>query len=69
MHDQGYRYHGDAPIAGLTPAEIQMLQLGWMVRQEQQEQQQESARRGRKYSRPRRTTSEAMREFASRDAS
>lgn len=61
-----YTYNGDAPITGLTQFEYDKAQLGYLVRQEQQEQQAENARRGRKYSEPRRSTDEAMREFSDR---
>lgn len=63
LHEVGYTYNGDAPIGGLTPAEFEVLTLGHLVRQEQAEEQQESARRGRKHTKPRRTTREALREF------
>lgn len=36
LHEQGYTYHGDAPITGLTRFELDKLQLGWIVRQEQE---------------------------------
>lgn len=32
-----YSFHGDAPIAGLTPREVDMLLLGHLVHQEQEE--------------------------------
>lgn len=37
LHEQGgYTYHGEAPITGLTQFEVDKLQLGWIVRQEEQ---------------------------------
>lgn len=37
LHENtGYTYHGDAPITGLTRFELDKLQLGWLVRQEQE---------------------------------
>lgn len=35
--DAGYSFHGDAPIAGLTPRELDILLLGHLVHQEQAE--------------------------------
>jgi hypothetical protein len=37
-----------------------------MILQEEQQQANDNARRGRKYTEPRRTTDEAMRDFANR---
>lgn len=38
MHENTtYTFHGDAPIGGLLPAELDLLVLGHMVRQEQQQ--------------------------------
>lgn len=63
----GYTFNGDAPIAGLTQTELNVLRLGHAVRREQAEEQQESAKRGRKHTQPRRTTREALREFENRE--
>lgn len=62
MHeDAGYSWY---TIPGLTPAEVDILNLGYLVRQEQQEQATENAKRGRKYTDPARSTQEAMSEFS-----
>jgi hypothetical protein len=38
LHSEtGLSFHGDAPIAGLTPAEADTLLLGHLVTQEQQQ--------------------------------
>lgn len=64
MHESvGYDFY-DMP--GLTPAEIDVLNLGFMVRQEQKNQQAENAKRGRKYTEPAQTTTEAMNTFTER---
>lgn len=35
MHEQaGCSFHGDAPIAGLTPCEADALMLGFLLKQE-----------------------------------
>lgn len=44
LHEQGYTYHGDAPITGLTTLEYDKLQLGYVVRQEQKEKAADNAR-------------------------
>lgn len=64
----GYRFTGPDAISSLTFEELLLLQLGWLVRQEQQ---QEASKRGpggrRKYSKPAKTTREAMREYAKKN--
>lgn len=64
MHEEaGYDYYS---MPGLTPAEVDVLNLGYLVRKGQREQQAENAKRGRKYTQPRRTTQEAMAEFSAK---
>lgn len=53
-------------MPGLTPAEIDVLNLGYLVRQEQKEQASENAKRGRKYTEPAQTTTEAVNTFTER---
>lgn len=65
----GYQFVGPSRIGRLTPAEIAVLQFGWVVKQEQQEREAEGTRRGRKYSQPNRTTSEALSEWNERTRS
>lgn len=44
LHENtSYTYHGNAPITGLTHTEIDKLQLGFMVRHEQQADAREMA--------------------------
>lgn len=67
MHETaGYTYHGDAPLTGLTNLEYDTLLLGHLVQQEQKNQKAESAKRGRKYTEPAQTTTEAMNTFQER---
>lgn len=64
MYEQGETYR---TLPGLTPGELTVLQLGHTVRQEQQERatdQGPTARR--KYSKPAKSTSQAMREYAAK---
>lgn len=63
MHEQGYTFHGDANMSGLTRLELNSLRLGHAIRQEKSEEQAESQRRGRTHTEPRRSTREALREF------
>lgn len=67
LHEQGYTYHGDAPLTGLTRFEYDKLQLGHLVRQEQKEQAAERARAGDssdQYQRKRGRLEQARQNFA-----
>lgn len=66
LHELGYQFVGPTRIGDLTPDELAVLQFGWVVRQEQQQQEAEGSRRTRKYSRPNRTTSEALSDWNDR---
>jgi hypothetical protein len=35
LHTEGYTFNGDAPIAGLTPNELDVLHLGKVVENDQ----------------------------------
>lgn len=66
LHSKGYTFNGDAPISGLTAGERNLIVLGHIVRNEQQEPDDSPGSPGsrRKYSEPKRTTDEAMEEYA-----
>lgn len=46
--DAGYTFNGNSNIAGLTTTELSMLQLGYLVRNEQRQQNAGGQRRGNK---------------------
>lgn len=67
LHQEtNYTFNGSAPITGLTVREELTLQLGHLILQEQKEEQRRHDGQRRKYSEPRRSTTEAMDEFTDR---
>lgn len=58
-----YTYHGDAPLTGLTQFELDKLQLGWIVRQEQRDEA-GGSRPGRSHSATRAATRRRAHELA-----
>lgn len=54
-------------MSGLTQLELNTLRLGHAIRQEKTEEATDNAKRGRKYTEPRRSTREALREFENRE--
>ena len=46
MHEQGYQYIGDTRFGKLTQPEMDILQLGFIVREEAKEDAYDDAKRG-----------------------
>lgn len=63
MHKMGYSFMGDRPMTGLTRREELLLQLGFLVEQEQKEKQRNQTSGRRRYSKPRKTRKEAMDDY------